>query len=60
MDLISEIVNSNDCVHRQGSYLRCLFARWWFKYLSFYGYDTKTIATKFIPMTYGEEINKKV
>jgi hypothetical protein len=57
-NLISSILNSNECIHRQGSITRALFIKWWFKYLASYGYDYKTIATEFIPITYGKIPNK--
>ena len=59
LSLVNEILTSDDCVHRQGNKLRYVFIKWWYKYLNYYGISNKDISKKYVPVTYGKEINIK-
>lgn len=58
MELVNNILSSQECIHRQGSQLRCLFTQWWFKYLGHLGISQLDIISKYIPITYREKKNE--
>lgn len=59
LSLVNEILTSDDCVHRQGNKLRYVFIKWWYKYLNYYGISNMDISKKYVPVTYGKQINNK-
>ena len=52
LTLLSDILMSEDCIHRQGSRLKSIFVQWWFKYLSYYGFSHQYIMSQMIPITF--------
>jgi len=58
LSMINGIINSDDCIHRQGNKLRYVFIKWWFKYLNYCGIDNQNICKNYVPTTYGKTLNK--
>lgn len=59
LSLVNEILTSDDCIHRQGNKLRYVFIKWWYKYLNHYNINNTEISKKYVPVTYGTDLNTK-
>ena len=57
--LLKHIIKSNECIHLLGNRLKKVFVKYWFLFLENKGASKKTIATKYIPKVYGQELNDK-